>query len=126
MKKLLLTLGMLMGSMFSPYDASAFNYVDTSGNVIKSENLGDICRPTWKLDNGDVMVFSTSKTDVALLKEKLIESGMTDQERLDRWIKSAQNTDCTNRAGLNCSAGKCSSGTCQTDTTPRGTACLCK
>jgi hypothetical protein len=104
---------------------AAANYVDTSGNIIR-EDLSETCRPTWTLDNGDLMVFSTSVSDVDLLKQKLIESGMTDQARLHRWIRSAQSNDCTSRAGLNCSAGTCSSGSCQSDTNKNGTACLCK
>jgi hypothetical protein len=126
MRSLVFVLSAFLCVSVNAKDVHVFNLVDTAGNVIKQEDLGDMCRPTWKLSNGDVMVFSTSATDVALLKEKLIESGMTDQERLNRWLKSAENTDCTNRAGLNCSDGKCSSGTCQKDTNKNGTACLCK
>lgn len=126
MNKSLVVLSVFLWAAVSGFGANAANYVDTSGQIIKSEDLGEKCRPTWKLGNGNIMVFGPSDTDVALLEEKLIESGMTDKVRRDRWLKSAQSSDCTNRAGLNCSAGTCSTGTCQTDTNSNGTACLCK
>jgi hypothetical protein len=74
----------ILCALLSVSSAYAADFVDTSGNVLTKEDLSDTCRPTWKLDNGNIMVFGTSAKDVALLREKLIENGMTDQTRLSR------------------------------------------
>ena len=82
MKMFVAVVSFSLWSLLSVISASAGNYVDTSGNVIEKASFGEACRPTWKLRNGDTMIFGTSKTDVAMLETKLIESGMTDKKRM--------------------------------------------
>jgi hypothetical protein len=116
----------LLTVILAPFGTFASEYVDTSGHVIKKEDLAIYCRPTKTLGDGRLMVYSTSRADGNLLKKHMIESGVTDEPTLRRWLKMAADDDCTKRAGLNCSDGTCSKGSCQEEKKGDFKGCACK
>lgn len=124
MRSLTLVLALII--LYAPLDSFASNYIDTSGQIIDTKDVGIFCRPTERLGDGRTMVYSTSAKDMKLLRNRLINIGVTDEQTLRRWEQMAANNDCTNRAGLNCSAGTCSTGSCQEEIKNGFKGCACK
>jgi len=107
--------------------AHSSNYIDTSGNVLTQEQVGTRCRPTERLSDGRLMIYSTSQEDIRMLRERMLLSGERDEAVLAKWAQmAADNSDCTNRDGVNCASGKCATGTCREEKKGDYYACACK
>jgi hypothetical protein len=127
MKILIVMLGALLGVMLAPDLASATTYVNTAGQVLAEENLGSYCRPTEKINDDRIMVYSTTESDGRILRARMIESGVSDEATLQKWQQMAQANACQRGAGLNCT-GACppGKGSCQTEVKGNYTGCACK
>lgn len=101
-------------------------YVNTNGDAISDADIGEYCRPTEKLSDGKIMVFTKSTSDLAFYDARLEANGVTDARERAKMVTDASSDDCDRKAGNKCGEGKCTSGTCKTKYSGGMTSCSCQ